>query len=212
MKAMHTVALDLPVLKRELDELEAFLNTNKTLQERAQVLPFFKARPVLTAAIGMLGQTVTVPDQYAHELNLFGDFAADAASGDSQTNGVLLIEFEDALPYSVFATAGAGKVRPWSRRFEHGVSQLTDWVWRLSEEAPGSTASTRIFRTASPQISLLLVIGRDSDLTDVEKARLRWRTNHVRIGPYQMSCLTFDQVLSSLRRRVTLALDINALP
>jgi len=212
MKAMQSLNLDLSVLSRELDELEAFLNASSALKERAQVLPFFKQRQVLTAAIGLFATSITVPDQYAHELSFFGDFAADAASGDSETGGILLIEFEDALPYSVFKQSVAGKVRPWSTRFEHGVSQLTDWVWRLSDEAPGSAALKRIFGTTSPQIGLLLVIGRDADLDEADKARLRWRTNNMKIGPFHMSCLTFDQVHASLKRRLTLATDVNSLP
>jgi hypothetical protein len=77
----------------------------------------------------------------ATELSLFGDYACDAASGDSKANAFTLIEFEDANEYSIFKKAAQGRsVRAWATRFEHGFSQLVDWAWRLADEGSKSTA------------------------------------------------------------------------
>ncbi|WP_292368322.1 Shedu anti-phage system protein SduA domain-containing protein [Mesorhizobium sp.] len=202
MRTFIPHSLDIIRLEQELDELQALLSTSSTLAERAVIAPFFKSRPELCAALGWFHSDVELPDRVAAELHLFGDFACDAASGDSTTNSYLLIEFEDAVEYSIFGKVEAGKtVRQWARRFEHGFSQLVDWAWRLSEEG-NSTAFRQIFGKNHANIHLLLVIGRDADLSDDDAARLRWRTRNVSLGPFRMTCLTFDNVLHSIRRRL----------
>jgi Domain of unknown function (DUF4263) len=136
----------------------------------------------------------------------FGDLACDAATGDSEKHAYTLVEFEDATEYSVMTRLQKGKtVKRWSTRFEHGFSQLVDWAWRLTEEGNGSAAYRRIFEKNNATIQLLLVVGRDADLTPDDIARVEWRANSISLGPYRMSCMTFDGVLNSLRRRLLLA-------
>jgi hypothetical protein len=66
-----------------------------------------------------------------------------------------------------------------------------------------AVGSTRERDNASMQ--LLLVVGRDADLTPDDVARVEWRANSISLGQYRMSCMTFDGVLNSLRRRLLLA-------
>ena len=206
MRKFEPLALDTTVLSENLDELERLLSSEAYLKERDQLLPFFKARPHLCAALGYSNNAVELPDRWANELDLFGDFACDAAAGDSEANAYTLIEFEDAQEYSIFSKLPSGKaMKRWSPRFEHGFSQLVDWAWRLSGEGESSDAFRRVFGDNNPAIHLLLVIGRDADLTKDDQKRLRWRANHVSLGPYRMSCFTFDGLLQSIRRRLLLA-------
>jgi antiviral defense system Shedu protein SduA len=96
-------------------------------------------------------------------------------------------------------------MRGWSGRFEHGFSQLVDWAWRLAEEGGKSAAYQRIFGKADATIHLLLIAGRDADLSESDHARLRWRAKNCWFGAFRMTCLTFDGVLETLRRRLQIA-------
>ena len=124
MRSLEPIEPDPARLRRELDELEQFLSTGAPLKEREHVAPFFKERPQLAAALGFACNEVQYVDRFAIELGLFGDFACDVASGDSDANAFTLVEFESAEPYTIFARAKPGSVRNWAPRFEHGFSQL----------------------------------------------------------------------------------------
>ena len=213
MRTFAQIALDKTVLTDNLTELEEFLSNKAHLKERSQVLPFFRTKPQLCAALGYANNTVELPDRWAYELELFGDFAYDFAADDSEANAYTLVEFEDAQEYSIFSRPPEGKtMKRWSPRFEHGFSQLVDWAWRLSSEGESSAAFRRIFGDDNPTIHLLLVVGRDADLNKDDLTRLRWRANHVVLGQYRMTCFTFDGFLHSIRRRLLLAMQSNNNP
>jgi hypothetical protein len=206
VKTFAPLRLDPAALTADLDALEALLASEARLKERDRVIPFFKARPHLSAALGFANNDVELPDRVAQELDLFGDFACDVAAGDSEANAYTLVEFEDAQEHSIFTRLPAGKtVKRWAPRFEHGFSQLVDWAWRISAEGQGSDAFRRVFGDSNPSIKLLLVIGRDADLTRDDLARLRWRAKHTSLGAFSFSCFTFDGFLQSVRRRLMLA-------
>jgi hypothetical protein len=202
MRTLESVKLDADALSADLSALESLLAGSKDLKERDHILPFFKQHPHLCAAIGLTNSAVELPDRWASELDLFGDFVCDAAAGDSEANAYTLIEFEDALENSIFAKLAKGKsMRRWSWRFERGMSQLVDWAWRLSAEGGSSAALRRIFGDDNPAIHLLLIVGRDAGLRADDLTRLRWRTNHTFLGQFRVSCFTFDGILNSIRRR-----------
>jgi hypothetical protein len=205
MKTFEPIKIDLDVLARELDDLDIYLQVKQTLKERQDVAPFFKTSKHLCAALALTNSSVEVSDRVASELELFGDFACDAAGGDSHTNSYTLVEFEDAKQYSILTRLETGKtIKRWSSRFEHGFSQLVDWAWRLSKEGSSTEAYRRIFGANNANIHLLLIAGRDVDLNPDDQDRVRWRANNISLGSFRMSCLTFDGVLNTLRRRLIL--------
>ena len=206
MRSFVPLVLDVGVLSTNLSELEAVLSSESHLREREQIIPFFKSRPHLCTALGLANNSVELPDRWANELDLFGDFVCDIAAGDSEANAYTLVEFEDAREYSIFSRLPKGKtMKRWSTRFEHGFSQLVDWAWRISAEGESSAAFRRIFGDDNPAIHFLLVAGRDADLTRDDLTRLRWRARHTSLGGFRMSCFTFDGLSQSLRRRILLA-------
>jgi hypothetical protein len=155
--------------------------------------------------MGFYNGNVALPNQWARELDLFGDFKCDVAVGDSDANAYTLIEFEDATEFSIFSRLKPNRtMRRWSPRFEHGFSQLVDWAWRLSAEGE-SAAYRRIFGDNHVSCHLMLVAGRDSDLSRDDRVRLQWRSRQTTLGSFHMSCMTFDEVLRSLRSRIRLA-------
>jgi len=204
MKTFEAISLDLATVSKELDELEVLLAAGTALNERAEIMPFFSSRKQLSAAIGYFGSVIELPDRFAFELDLFGDFTCDLASGDSTKNAYILVEFENALSNSIFLRLAKGKtMKRWSRDFEHGFSQLVDWAWRLSGEGP-SDAFNRIFGARHASIRLLLIAGRENGLSSNDLTRLEWRAENISLGAFRMLCLTFDGVLNSLRRRLIL--------
>jgi hypothetical protein len=147
-------------------------------------------------------------DELEPLLQLFGDFVCDVAAGDSERNAYTLVEFEDATEFSIFERAGEGRaLRAWSNRFEREFSQLVEWAWRLATEGATTEAFRRLFGSSNATIHFLLVIGRDADLRPSELDRLTWRSNNVFLGGHRMTCLTFDQVLASTRRRMAWSRD-----
>jgi Domain of unknown function (DUF4263) len=206
MKTFASLVLDPGILSDNLTELETLLSSNAHLKERDQVIPFFKERPHLCAALGYANNDVALPNRWAHELDLFGDFVCDVAAGNSETNAYTLVEFEDAQEHSIFSRLQAGKtMKRWAPRFEHGFSQLVDWAWRISAEGESSAAFRRIFGDDNPTIHLL--IGRDADLTKDDTKKLRWRAQHTFLGQFKMSCFTFDGISQAVRRRLLLAVQ-----
>lgn len=204
MRSFVPIDIEREALGRELDELETFLASYR--DERAEIAPFFKARPNLSASLALTSGAVAHADRWAAELDLFGDFVCDVACGDSEADAYTLVEFEDAQQHSIFRPLERGKsVKRWSPRFEHGVSQLVDWAWRMSTEGTSSPAYRRVFGANDCTVHLLLVIGREADLGPDDVARMRWRANNVAFGAFRMSCFTFDGVLHSIRRRLMLA-------
>ncbi len=61
----------------------------------------------------------------------------------------------------------------------------------------------------------MLIIGRNSFRSPLDKARLEWRLNKVLIDSRKIICITFDQMAEDIRDRLqlysSLINDINAL-
>jgi hypothetical protein len=102
MKSFEALALDTDILTSDLAALETRLAADPHLKERAQILPFFRDRQHLCAALGLTNSSIELPNRWARELDLFGDFTCDVAAGDSEANSYTLVEFEPALEYSIF--------------------------------------------------------------------------------------------------------------
>ena len=129
MRSPAPFRLDTGVLTGNLNELEGLLASEPRLKERDRLLPFFQGRPHLCAALGLANNAVELPDRWARELDLFGDFTCDVVAGDSEANAYTLVESEDALEFSIFTRLLEGKsMKRWASRFERGYSQLVDWA------------------------------------------------------------------------------------
>lgn len=185
--------------RADLDALEALLTTRSELSERDDVLPFLRQHPHLCALIGSYNRRANLYDRLGLEVPLFGQFTADLISGDRTTRAYTLIEFEDGRPGSLFVRRARQRTE-WSPRCEHGLSQLTDWLWLLDDQE-----HTQIFEEtfgARPfTATVVLVMGRDSGLAPEERRRLEWRRDRVVINSQHLYCCTFDELLRDLRWR-----------
>jgi len=141
MKNFEALQFDLNKCIKEINDLKTLLNTKRELSEKNDILPFFKQRKHLSA-IGSFNPNISLYDKIAYEFDIWGDFKTDVAVGDSQFKAYCFIEFEDAKQNSVFKKVGNKSTTEWSHRFEHGLSQLVDWFYKLEDQR-----ATRGFRT-----------------------------------------------------------------
>lgn len=136
----------------------------------------------------------------AREFGLFGDHIADLIIGDQKNNCYCFIEFEDASKTSIFKT-GAKATPEWSSRYEHGYSQLIDWILWLDHNE-GNAAFLQRFGCASIEYNMLLVIGRDRDLSSPAlRQRFDWRNNSVVVASKKVHCITYDKLYEDLSYR-----------
>ncbi|MGV3723003.1 MAG: Shedu immune nuclease family protein [Actinomycetota bacterium] len=201
-KLLQPFSFSLSECERELDDLGTLLATRAELSESENILPFFRAHSHLAALAGSLNPHLSQFDLLSPEFDLFGNFRCDWVVGDSQSQSYTLIEFEDARANSIFE-GGQRYQDCWGRRFEHGFSQLVDWLWAL-DAYRGNPDLIRRFGTGPLQFTGLLVIGRRQFLQTHHVERLRWRLDRVLINSHKVVCFTFDDLYDFLRTRVNL--------
>jgi hypothetical protein len=61
-------------------------------------------------------------------------------------------------------------------------------------------------RFGAPTIAAaaILVVGRDADLSPIERERLDWRRRHVLVDSKHIYCCTFDELHRDLKQRLML--------
>ncbi|HUO11111.1 MAG TPA: Shedu anti-phage system protein SduA domain-containing protein [Phycisphaerae bacterium] len=170
------------------------------LSEKTHILPFFRARPNLSAFAGTFNMPVERIDLLGHELDIFGHFRCDLAVGNSRERAFSLIEFEDARPSSVFAE-GTKYHDEWGKRFEHGFSQLVDWFWTIDDQRHSNDFARR-FGGSDARFFGMLVTGRRAFVDSVGQSRLRWRSDSVSIGGHKIAFVTFDDLLEALEAKL----------
>jgi hypothetical protein len=181
--------------QHDLVDLNTLL-TAPTLDERAHILPFFKAHPHLSLFLGQYNLGITTPDILAYEMDLFGHFSADLVVGDWTRKKYCFVEFEDAKPDSIFKPTSRRTTR-WSDRFEAAFSQIVDWTWLLAANE-GSDMFERMFGARSIEASAIIVLGRDSGITAADRFRWEWRRRHIRVYSQIILCYTFDELARDL--------------
>ena len=201
MKPLDSFNFDVRKCIAELDEFEKLLKQAE-LRESQDILPFFKKNLHLSAFIASYVAEIVRFDRIKHEFTFFGDFRADLVVGDSTNATYCFIEFEDATRNSIFVKKERS-TSDWSSRFEHGFSQIVDWFWKLDDFR--NTAQFRaVFESDSINFYGMLIIGRESFLSPIDKNRLRWRLNKVLIDSQKIICITFDQLARDIKDRLSL--------
>lgn len=204
MAVLTPLSLNKQQVKADLKAFHALLNdpAKPSLEERRDILPFFRARPHLCAFMSMYNPNITHYKKInlVCEFGIFGDHVADLVVGDATNHAYCFIEFEDATETSIFKKTP--KLTPeWSTRFEHGFSQLVDWILWL-ENNKGNTAFQTRFNARSIRYNMLLVIGRDKHIASQGlKERLDWRTEQVVVASKKFHCITFDGLYNDLLER-----------
>ncbi len=168
------------------------------LGEAGDVLPFFTASEQLCVLMGLYNFKMSLRDVgIAREFSIFGDHYADLVVGSQASSQYCFFEFEDAKSTSIFRSS-AKQTSEWSSRFEHGYSQLIDWILWI-ENNQGNTAYKTRFGSDFIDYNMILVIGRDRDLVRPDlRERFHWRSESVVVASKKMHCITYDQLHQDL--------------
>ena len=201
MKSFSCVSLDIQQALADLAAFKTLLDSHQQLSEQAQLLPFFQQHSQLCALMGQLHPSVVIPDKMAWEYDLFGDFTADFAIGDSYNHAYCFIEFEDGKTNSIFKQTHRASA-DWASRFEHGFSQIVDWIYKLDDMKNTDIFADR-FQQRNIDFMGVLVIGRRQALTPTEQRRLKWREKFVLINSQRIRCLTFDDLYDDMALRLS---------
>lgn len=201
MKTFLKHTFDPNACLNEVTDLRSLLNAKAVLSERNDILPFFRARPNLSAFLGSYFPKLRSFDRLAYEYQLFGDLSCDLVVGDSTTGWYCFIEFENADEHSIFQTKRPKTTPEWSTRFEHGFSQIIDWFWKLEDFRHTADLQSRFERNLVRYYGML-VLGRDRDLEYREKLRKEWRLEKVVIDSKQIYCVTFDELCDDLENKL----------
>jgi hypothetical protein len=115
--------------------------------------------------------------------------------------GELCLQDRSAEADSVFKRVGPKARRDWSPRFSHGYSQIVDWFGKLHDMQQTAEFEDR-FGARAIEYSALLVAGRDRHFEPGEQRRLEWWRSFVVVNSKKIRCLTFDELLALLARRL----------
>jgi Domain of unknown function (DUF4263) len=184
----------------DLDAFAALLQAKHELSERDDILPFFRTHPHLAALLGSYNVGATNCDRLGVEVGLYGEFVADVVAGDRSRRAYCFVEFEDAMPASLFARR-ARHGTDWSPRFSRGFNQIVDWLWLLDDQEM-TAGFAEDFGPPPISIVALLVIGRDRDMSQRDRRRLAWRQRHLLVNSQHIYCYTFDDLLHDLHGRL----------
>lgn len=186
----------------QLQELQNFLTNNSQIPETGEnvLQRFFTDRPNLILLLGYWHFGLE-PVYYRPELNLFNnEFRADFVVANKKRDKFIFVEFEDAKEDSIFKLKSknpnsANPSYEWSHRYEHGLSQVIDWYYRM-DDYERTNKFEEYFGHRQVSYTGLLVIGRDSFLQRYgSMQRFRWRCSKTVINSKPLHCMTFDQLL-----------------
>ena len=94
MKKFDTHSLNSTLYEKELTDFKNLLDSKPELSEKHDILPFFKERPNLSSQIATLHTHINKTDKLAYEFDLFGDFSADIAVGDTHSIPSVLLNLK----------------------------------------------------------------------------------------------------------------------
>jgi hypothetical protein len=206
MKGFEKFTFDAKLLRDECDLLKDTLKPGMglSLDEDRHLSSVLKPSPNLVSVIGSAFGGVTDPDLIASEYWILDKLRCDFAVCNSRKGKFCFIEIENAVPRSIFVerkpTLHNGLMgRPpyfdWADRFEHGTSQILDWIRILADSEKTDDFRAHFGSSNRFDAEFILVIGRDEYLDANQKERLAWRSKNVVTGGYKVKCITYDQVL-----------------
>ena len=197
MKNLVSHSLNAIDCRKEWQEFDTLLKSKSILDERKDILPFFKQRHNLSILMGTYFPSIIEPNKFAHEYGIYGDFIADLVVGDSDKQHYLLVEFENGASDSIFKQKRSKATPEWSSRFEGAYSQLVDWLWKL-EDMRNTSDFANTFGSRRAKFQGLIIIGKDMNLAPQEQDRLKWRIDRTMIDSNGIFCESFDGLKKDL--------------
>jgi hypothetical protein len=212
MLTLKCATLDLPRAVADLAEFDQLLMAGDELEESA-LQEFFSARPNLLLLMPAVFMPELAAAAYLPQCSILHEFRADYALANAERSQFLFIEFEHAKANSIFSTKRQTKSHQsfqWSYKFEHGLSQVIDWYYRLDDYQRTSRLQEH-FGSQTIKYIGLLVIGRDCFLQrSGMNQRFEWRRKHTVVNSLHIHCVTFDELASALKHTCNRLLAVAA--
>jgi len=193
MKNLQNHAFNASRCRLEWNDFDTLMSTKPTLDERADILPFFKTNKNLSLLISTYIPNIKNPSLIGSEYQIDNNFVADLIIGDPQVHRYLLVEFENGTADGVFKQKGKKATRDWASRFEGAYSQIVDWIWKL-EDLRSTSDFTSVFGSPRAIFQGIIIIGKDMVLSPQEKDRLKWRMDKTMIDSNAVSCVSFNEL------------------
>jgi hypothetical protein len=206
MKRFYKIEPSIAEIRNELKEFRELLDENEELGENKHILPFFRSHKQLAAYLGSFNTSASKIDRLSFEYTIFGDYKADIVAGDSESGNYCFIECEDGKKNSIFKQTNRNTPE-WSTRFEHGYSQILDWLYQYSVLS-GNQILKNNFDGKEINFVGLLLIGRDKFLNYSCQNRLRWRIKKVVVDSSHIDCYTFDKLYHDLELSIGLEQEV----
>jgi hypothetical protein len=151
VKDFLPIAFNHDLCLQEVLALRDLLASKSDLEENRDIKPFFASHRQLAAFLGSYSEDLVQYDLLAYEYQLFGDFACDLVVGDSHSKTYGFVELEEGTAASIFRRQGQKATLEWSTCFEHGLSQIIDWFWKLDDMAHTDEFEARfgVFHTSA---------------------------------------------------------------
>jgi hypothetical protein len=200
---LELIVFDPAQFEKQLTAFGALLQLKTNLSETGDIQPFFKKSKHLAAYVGTTFPEIGPATELTFEYPFFGNCKADLLLGNKSAKKFCVVEFEDGCQDSIFKKQPKRGNPEWSARFEYGFSQLTDWFYHL-DDFKGTKGFAKTFGDGHITFYGLLIIGRSASLDDTKRSRLAWRSEKVLIDSHPITCLTFDDLHTSLRDRFIL--------
>lgn len=209
MLTLLEYSFDINDCDKQLQELDELLTKKLEIPEAGEkgLQKFFSDRPNLILLLGFWSFGLE-PSLYKAEASLFGnEFRADFVVANRSRRKFIFVEFEDATENSVFKpkaqrSSSANVSYEWSSRYEHGLSQVIDWHYRM-DDYERTHKFEEYFGSRDVSYTGLLVIGRSAFL---EKSglmkRFQWRSEKTVVNSKPIHCITFDQLLHESREKL----------
>jgi hypothetical protein len=142
--------------------------------------------------IATIGKSYDIDVGYiSTEFNLFNEFYADMVIQSVDRKSVLLVELEPGTKHALF------KKRPkreWGAAFEHGYSQVVDWLYRISDISRSDRFRTTFSTSETIEFQGLIIIGRSCYTDAGDALRLDWRKRKSVIDSQHFGCATYDDI------------------
>lgn len=206
MKGFNKFTFSASSLRTEADSLRKLLKPGSAveLEEEEHLSPAFKASPNLVSIIGAGFGGVANPDLIAQEYWILDKLRCDFAVCNSRHQTYCFIELENAVRKSVFidrkptlfnGLMGRPPYYDWAPRFEHGTSQMLDWIRILEDSKQTGDYRAHFGSSNEFEAQFVLVIGRYEFLSTDQKERLAWRSKSVQAAGHKVKCITYDRLL-----------------
>lgn len=207
MKEFDYIKYDHTKAEKELKQLKKLL-LNKSLAEREKIQPqLYKSKNLLYLLASLFPKLNDVIFEenhmvgYASEQPILDDYKADIVIRDQDINMNLFIELEDAQDNSIFSPTDDKEMRTWTKRIEHGYSQLIDWYYRLADFKTTTKFAER-YGENGDYLGLLIIGRNDTFKSEYEKKRFNWRFTKTLVDSRNIFCMTYDDLYNMMYRKI----------